>query len=69
MTRIIQLETTQIHAILGTIQNEIVMLTQKITESIRDKNASFGQTETLITRRNELIELMKVLEEKLNESI
>jgi len=69
MTRTIQLETTQIHAILGTIQNEVVMLTQKITESIRDKNASFGQTETLINRRNELIELMKLLEEKINESI
>lgn len=69
MTRTIQLETTQIHAILGTIQNEIVMLTQKITESIRDENTPYNQTEALIDRRHDLIELMKLLEENINESI
>ena len=69
MTRTISLETTQIHAILGTVQSEIALLTLKIKEAIRDKNCSFGQVETLTNRRNELIEVLRILEENSNESI
>lgn len=68
MNRSINLDPEQITAILGTIQNEILILTQKIKDMIRDKHTSYSQIETLTDRRNKLMEIMKVLEEKTHES-
>lgn len=67
MTYTINLDREQLNAILATMQNETIILTHKIKDMVRDKDSSYSQIEELTTRRNKLMEIIKVLEGKNNE--
>lgn len=67
MTHTINLDSEQLHAILATMQNETIVLTQRIKEMVRDKNTSFSQIEELTDRRNRIMEIIKMLEGKAHE--
>lgn len=67
MTHTINLDNEQLDAILATMQNETIILTQRIKEMVRDKNTSYSQIEELTNRRQKLMEIIKVLEGKVHE--
>jgi len=67
MTKTIKLEPDQLSAIIGTVQLEISILSSKIKEAIRDDHIGYHIVDQLTDKRQELLEIMKILEEKQNE--
>lgn len=62
MTYTINVDKEQLNAILYTMQNETIILSQRITEMVRDDHTPYSHIEELTDRRNKLLDIIKMLE-------
>ena len=61
-SKLLELDQTQIDAIIGLANDEVTMLNVKIQEAIKDSYCKYETMEKLSSRRNGLLALIDLLE-------